>query len=144
MKITKTFGLIIGIGIILFASSCSKKEVTYSTNGETIFRTGKNIDGTILQDMNASDYNSKVHGCADCHGDNGKGKYRGGDEKETFSITYNDLTNSTLYSPVYNDSLIERFIDSETKSDGTHANTGVVFKMSKTGKIALIEFLKTL
>lgn len=40
MKITKTIGLIIGIGIFLFASSCSKKEVTYSTNGETIFRTG--------------------------------------------------------------------------------------------------------
>jgi hypothetical protein len=139
MKNIKTILLFLSIVTI----SCSKDDETYSTNGETIFRTGRNIQGTVLVDLSQSQV-GKIHGCAQCHGDNGKGKYRGGGNMQTGSIAYNDLLNPTLYNPVYNDSLIKRFIDSETKSDDTHANTGIVFVMSEIDKIDLIIFLKTL
>lgn len=75
------------IAIVLIISSCSKDDKIYSTNGETIFRTGKNNQGIVLQDVASSEM-KKVHGCANCHGDNGKGKYRGGGDKQTGSIAY--------------------------------------------------------
>ena len=86
------------IGMLPLASSCSKDE-TYPTNGETIFRTGKNKSGVVLQDFSKSEKNGSVHGCADCHGEDGQGKYRGGGDQQTFSISYTDLTTSNLYTP---------------------------------------------
>ncbi|TDD77281.1 c-type cytochrome [Flavobacterium caseinilyticum] len=139
----KNFKYIIVLFTLIGFTSCSNDNETYATNGETIFRTGVNIHGAVLQDISQSEI-KKVHGCANCHGDNGKGKFRGGGDKQTGSITYYDLTNTSIYTPVYNDDLIKRFIDSETKSDDTHANTGVVYVMKETDKIDLINFLKTL
>ena len=127
--------------------NCKKEEIALTanaTNGEIIFLTGKNAQGVILQDLSKSAINGMVHGCANCHGVDGKGKFRGGGDKQTGSITYKDLTNSTQYTPVYTDALIERFIDTETKSNGIHANTGVVYIMGKTDKADLISYLKTL
>ena len=144
MKIFKSIFVIGTIITGVFVSSCKKETNKFTTNGETIFKTGKNIQGEVLQDLSKSEMNGSIHGCADCHGDDGKGKYRGGGSKQTGSITYNDLTNPSKYSPVYSDSLIKRFIDSETKSDGTHANTGVVFVMQENDKVDLINFLKQL
>lgn len=142
--------LILGVTILsitMGVSSCKKEEIAISsnlTNGETIFRTGKNIQGETLQDLSKSEMSGMVHGCANCHGDDGKGKFRGGGDKQTGSITYNDLTNPLKYTPVYTENLIKRFIDNETKSNGSHANTGVVYVMKENDKVDLIIFLKTL
>lgn len=146
----KLISTILLIGFETFAMSCQEVDVNPaasvdpSSNGETIFRTGINLQGEVLQDLSKSQMNGRVHGCANCHGDNGKGKFRGGGDKQTGSITYSDLTNPAMYSPVYTDNLIKRFMDSETKSDGTHANTGVVYVIKESDKIDLINFLKTL
>ena len=132
---------------LFFFSGCKQETIEISgadANGKVIFMTGKNSQGVVLQDLQKSEMSSMVHGCANCHGEDGKGKFRGGGDKQTGSIAYKDLTNSALHSPAYTDSLIERFIDSETKSDGTHANTGVVYVMGATDKADLISYLKTL
>lgn len=139
----KNLKYIIALFTLIGFTSCSNDNETYATNGERIFRAGINIHGAVLQDISQSEI-KKVHKCANCHGDKGKGKFRGGGDKQTGSITYYDLTNTSIYTLVYNDDLIKRFIDSETKSDGTHANTGVVYIMKETDKIHLINFLKTL
>lgn len=141
-KMKISLSVLLLVLIVLGFSNCKKE--TYETNGETIFRTGKNLQGEVLQDLAKSEMSGMVHGCANCHGDNGKGKFRGGGDRQTGSIAYDDLTNSALHTPIYTDSLIKRFIDSETKSNGTHANTGVVYVMSEKDKTDLIAFLKTL
>ncbi|MEY2829675.1 MAG: hypothetical protein RIQ33_1533 [Bacteroidota bacterium] len=120
----------------------SNSDITsYSTNGEAIFRTGKNKNGEVLQDINSSEM-KMVHSCQNCHGSDGKG----GDimMRNTPSIRYKDLINPKIHTIPYNDSLIIRFIDHELKSDGTKANTGVVFKMSLQDKKDLINYLKIL
>jgi len=115
----------------------------YSTNGETIFRTGRNKDGKIVQDLENSMMSMMVMGCANCHGSDGQGgmMMMG---RTVPSIRYSDLTDSAKHTVPYNDSLLLRFLDHELKSDGTEAQTGVVWKMSDKDKADLIEFLKTL
>jgi hypothetical protein len=114
---------------------CKKENVT---NGETIFRTGKNLDGKVMMDVNASERKFQA-GCQDCHGRNGGNRIN---RKE--SIKYSDLTDASLRDQPYNDSLIIRFIDQRIKSDGTPGNTGVIWKMGAQDKRDLLEFLKTL
>lgn len=135
------------VASLLLFMNCKEKVIKSNSNdanGKSIFLTGINIQGIVLQDLQKSEMNGMVHGCANCHGENGKGKFRGGGDRQTGSIAYKDLTNSALHSPAYTDALIERFLDSETKSDGTHANTGVVYVMGATDKTDLISYLKTL
>jgi hypothetical protein len=122
--------------MVLGLSNCKKE---YDTNGETIFRTGKNLSGTTLQDIKLSEM-KMLHGCDNCHGSNGKGN----SHHSTGSIAYNDLTNAKLHTIPYTDKLLERFIDHELKSDSTVAKTGVVWRMSAQDKADLIDFLKTL
>lgn len=110
----------------------------HASNGETIFRTGRNLSGEIMQDLDKSQMRMMAHACVNCHGSDGKGKMG------TPSITYQDLTDPAKHAVPYNDSLIIRFLDHEVKSDGSAANTGVVWKMSKKDKDDLIDFLKTL
>jgi cytochrome c553 len=126
--------------IILFIigfSQCTPE--LYLTNGETIFRTGKNLAGEKLQNIAASKM-KMLHGCDNCHGNNGKGK----SNHKTGSISFNDLSNSALHHIPYTDKLLIRFLDHELKSDSTIANTGVIWKMSDADKRDLIAFLKTL
>ncbi|MBL7773613.1 MAG: hypothetical protein JNM95_12175 [Chitinophagaceae bacterium] len=116
------------------------KKVTYATNGETIFKTGKNKSGKVLQNIDKSSM-KMAHSCSSCHGNDGSG---GSMMENTPSIKYNDLTNPALHNIPYTEELIKRFLDHELKSDSTVANTGVVFEMDETDKNDLITFLKTL
>lgn len=109
---------------------------TYATNGQTIYMTGKNQKGDVLQDLNASQM-KELHGCVNCHTASGKGQGRAP------SNTYADLTNPARAYP-YTDALIKRFLNEEKKSDGTPANTGVVWRMSEQDQDDLISYLKTL
>ncbi|MEQ1732226.1 MAG: c-type cytochrome [Bacteroidia bacterium] len=123
--------------LVVSLFGCKKK---YSSNGETIFRTGKNLLGTTLQDLDKSD-KKMAHSCVSCHGSNGSGK---GMMSGTGSIKYSDLINPKLHNVPYTDKLLIRFIDHELKSDSTIANTGVVWRMSTQDKIDLINYLKEL
>jgi cytochrome c553 len=131
---TKIF-VLLALGMILAVGGCKKE--TFDSNGETIFRTGKNLKGEGLQDLAASDM-KMLHSCVSCHGSNGTGT------KDNPSITFADLSNSALHAIPYNDSLLIRFLDHELKSNGAVANTGVVWRMSSAEKRDLIAFLKTL
>jgi cytochrome c553 len=136
---------IISIAVCVTAtlSSCKKEKnvsPNYATNGETIFRTGKNKQGDVLQDIDKSAM-KMAHSCVSCHGSNGNGN---GMMKNTPSIRYSDLTNPLLHKIPYTDELLERFIDHELKSDGTIANTGVVWKMNSQEKQDIINYLKQL
>jgi hypothetical protein len=127
--------LILATGIFFILPACKKEKLS---NGESIFRTGKNLDGKVMMDVKASERKIQAS-CQDCHGRNGGSVLN---RKE--SIKYKDLTDPSLRDYPYNDSLIERFIDQRIKSNGSAANTGVVWKMGKQDKIDLLEFLKTL
>ncbi len=112
-------------------------------NGETIFMTGKNLSGEVLQDMEKSEMRGMQHSCAHCHGESAEGKpnRRMG---PTGSIKFKDLSDANLHKVPYTDELFFRFLDNETKSDGKTAETGVVWKMSEKDKIDLLAYLKTL
>lgn len=116
--------------------NCTKKKTM--TNGETIFKTGKNIQGQTLQDINKSE-KKMAHSCSNCHGNDGKGSMMA-----NVSIRYSDLSKPSLHKIPYNDILLIRFIDHELKSDSTIANTGVVWKMNSQDKTDLITYLKQL
>lgn len=121
--------------LMLTVTSCRKEE---RSNGELIFRTGRNTDGKSVLDQNASVI-KLVQGCQDCHGRNG-----GNILNRKESIKYKDLTDPSLRDIPYNDSLIVRFLNEELKSDGSTAKTGVVWKMDARDQQDLISFLKSL
>jgi hypothetical protein len=114
--------------------SCSKK--SFSTNGETIYKTGRNLKGDKLLDKTASRIKI-ANSCKTCHGNNG-------DRMNHVSIKYSDLISHTLHNTPYTDSLFFRFLDHDLKSDGTKANIGVIWKMTDTDKKDLLDYLKTL
>jgi cytochrome c553 len=126
--------------LISLVSGCGMSENTVRAgagNGETIFVTGKNIQGVVLQDIAASQM-KMLHGCVDCHGSSGKGN------RNNPSITYADLSSPALHSVPYTDALLRRFLNFEQKSDGSHADTGVVWRMSEQDQTDLIFYLQTL
>jgi len=114
--------------------SCSKR--TFSTNGETIYRTGKNQNGEMLFDKNASNIKF-ANSCVTCHGKNG-------DRMSNVSVRFSYLADPQNYTVPYNDTLFFRFIDHDLKSDGTKANIGVTWKMNDRDKKDLLAYLKTL
>jgi cytochrome c553 len=125
---------------VLVLTACGSSENTVRAgagNGETIFVTGKNSQGVVLQDIAASQM-KMLHGCVDCHGSSGKGN------RNNPSITYSDLINPALHAVPYTDALLRRFLNFEQKSDGSHADTGVVWRMSEQDQTDLIAYLKTL
>ena len=150
----KAFGV---AAVIVSAIGCNKHDGmmdngNYATNGETIFRTGKNKQGQIMQNI-AKSQMKMPHSCQSCHGADGKGMMGGGMMNGGMmcggmpaapSIRYIDLSNPQLHAIPYNDALIIRFLDHELKSDSTAAQTGVAWKMSMQDKLDLIAFLKTL
>ncbi len=128
---------------LLITFFCMNKSDIDLKNGETIFKTGKNISGEVLQDMEKSEMRGMQHSCAHCHGESAEGKpfRRMG---PTGSIKFKDLSDANLHKVPYTDELFFRFLDSETKSDGNTAETGVVWKMSEKDKTDLLAYLKTL
>lgn len=127
--------IVIPISVIsIIAQSCSA--ALYPTNGETIYKTGKNIDGVKMLDRKASSIKI-VSNCRTCHGPHG-------DRMKAVSIKYSYLTGPDNFPVPYNDSLLFRFFDSDLKSDGTKANIGVIWKMNDRDKKDLIDYLKTL
>jgi hypothetical protein len=131
MKNLKTFFW--GVPAILILS-CSKP--THSTNGETIYKTGKNLNGEKLLDKSASRIRI-ANSCKTCHGKNG-------DAMNTVSIKFSYLSDSSNFSTPYTKLLFFRFLDQDLKSDGTKANIGVIWKMNEQDKKDLFNYLKTL
>lgn len=125
---------IISTFVFVFLASCSK--VNYATNGETIYRTGKNLNGEKLLDKSASRIKI-VNSCQNCHGKNG-------DRMGNTNIKFSNLSNPNNFSVPYNDTLFYRFLDHDLKSDGTKANIGVIWKMNYKEKNDLLEYLKKL
>ncbi|RYY69815.1 MAG: hypothetical protein EOO13_08440, partial [Chitinophagaceae bacterium] len=83
--------LLVGITAVAMVS-CTKQ--TFSTNGETIYRTGKNQYGEKLLDKKASSIKF-VNSCATCHGKNG-------DRMSNVSLKFSNLSNSQKYIVPYN------------------------------------------
>ena len=119
---------------VLLLASCSNQ--IFSTNGETIYKTGKNIHGEKLLDKKASRIKI-VNSCITCHGKNGN-------RMKSVSIKFNDLSNPGNFSNPYSDTLFYRFLDHDLKSDGTKANIGVIWKMNDKDKKDLLDYLKSL
>lgn len=130
----KNLQLVILLSVCMAIVSCSKK--LYATNGETIYKTGKNIKGEKLLDKSASRIKI-VNSCITCHGKNG-------DRMDDLSIQFSFLSNPNNFAIPYNDSLVYRFLDHDLKSDGTKANIGVIWKMNDQDKKDLLDYLKTL
>jgi hypothetical protein len=107
----------------------------YSTNGENIYQTGRNLQGEELLDKKASRIKI-VNSCKGCHGKNG-------DRVNNISIKFSYLSNSNNYAVPYNDTLFFRFLDNDLKSDGKKANIGVLWKMTNQDKKDLLDYLKS-
>ncbi len=122
-----------GLMALLFFA-CSKQ--IFPTNGEKIYNTGRNLQGEILLDKNASRIKMTVS-CKTCHGKNGN-------RMNGVSIQFSSLSNPTNYSVPYSDSLFFRFLDHDLKSNGRKANIGVIWKMNDPDKKDLLDYLKTL
>jgi len=114
--------------------ACSTKSVF--TNGESIYKTGANLQGQNMLDKNASRIKI-VNSCQSCHGRNGNLMYG-------VSIRFSDLSDPAQYRVPYTDSLFFRFLDHDLKSDGTVANIGVIWKMNNQDKTDLLNYLKSL
>jgi hypothetical protein len=118
--------------VMLF--SCNQK--LYDSNGESIYKTGKNVKGKKLLDKSKSSIQF-IKSCMACHG-------RKGDRMKNMSIKFTYLSNPGSFSVPYTDSLFFRFLDHDLKSDGTKANIGVIWKMSDPDKKDLLNYLKSL
>ena len=114
--------------------SCSNQ--IYSTNGEAIYTTGKNLNGEKMLDKKASRIRI-AHSCKTCHGKNG-------DAMKKVSIKFSYLSSPDNFSIPYTESLFFRFIDHDLKSNGTKANIGVIWRMKEQDKKDLLEYLKIL
>src|SRR5579859_840894 len=95
-------------------------------NGKDIFVTGFDAQGTDVLDLAASTMKMQM-GCGSCHGSDGRGMTM--PMMSTPSIRWADLSSATLHSPPYDQPLFFRFLDTEEKSNGAPAQTGVVWKM---------------
>jgi hypothetical protein len=118
---------------VMYISCASKR---YTSNGESIYKLGKNLSGTSLLDKN----NSKitfVKSCKGCHGPSGT--WVGG-----CNIQWRYLTDSSKIKVPYTQALFFRFLDEDLKSDGSIAKTGVHWQMNEQEKLDLIEYLKKL
>jgi hypothetical protein len=120
--------------IIFAALSCTNK--IYPSNGETIYKTGKNLAGEKMLDKKNSRIKI-VNSCKTCHGN-------AGSAMKNLSLSYAFLSSASNFTQPYNDSLIMRFLDEDFKSDGSKANIGVRWKMSDKDKEDLIRYLKEL
>lgn len=116
------------------ALSCAKR--IYISNGESIYKTGRNLRGEKLLDREVSRI-TIVNSCYGCHG-------KSGDRMSRVSIKFSYLSNPKNFAVAYTDSLFFRFLDHDLKSDGTKADIGVIWKMSDADKRDLLDYLKSL
>lgn len=130
MKNKTCYALLIALVVL----SCSKK--IYVSNGENIYKTGKNLQGERMLDKPASQIKI-VGSCQGCHGKNG-------DRMNGVSIKFSYLSDPANFAIPYNDSLFYRFLDKDLNSSGMKANIGVIWKMSARDKKDLLAYLKTL
>lgn len=130
----KAFRTIMLFVMVASFSACSQK--AYPTNGETIYKTGKNLKGEKMINRKASRI-PFVNRCITCHGKNG-------DAMRGVSIKFSDLSNPKKYNVPYTDSLFYRFLDEDLKSNGTKANIGIIWKMNDEDKTDLLAYLKSL
>jgi hypothetical protein len=131
MKTMKTAFSILIVSLIV---SCSRQVIT--SNGEAIYKTGKNLQGEPSIDENKSRI-TFISNCAGCHGKNGT-------RMIGVSIRYQDLSDPDRFTVPYTDSLFFRFLDQDLKSDGAKANIGVIWKLSDSDKKDLLDYLKAL
>ena len=120
--------------ICLIISSCSR--AMFSSNGESIYKSGKNLSGKSLLDKQ----NSKltiIKSCEGCHGSFGK-------RVRNCNIQWSYLTDATYMRVPYTKELFYRFIDEDLMSDGSPAITGVHWRMTNSEKDAIINYLNTL
>jgi cytochrome c553 len=122
------------IAMLILLSSCGKQ--AFPTNGETIYKTGRNLQGEKLLDKTASRIKI-ARSCKTCHGKNG-------DAMGSVSVKFKYLASTDNFSAPYTDSLFFRFLDHDLKSNGKKANIGVVWKMNDKDKKDLLDYLKTL
>lgn len=114
--------------------ACAQK--THPTNGETIYKTGRNLKGEKIKDKKESRI-PFINNCQFCHGING-------DAMKGVSIRFKDLSNPGYYDVPYDEELFFRFLDKDLKSDGSKANIGIIWKMSADDKKDLLAYLKSL
>lgn len=120
--------------LLVFTVACGRK--SWPTNGETIYRTGRNLQGEKLLDKSKS--RIKIIGsCKTCHGANG-------DRMRNLSVKAIALSDPSRFEVPYTDSLFFRFLDHDLKSNGHPAGIGVIWKMSDADKRDLWEYLKRL
>lgn len=124
------------ITALLTAAFLSAGKKRPPTNGQLIYNTGRNMEGTLLLNKKASRI-KLVHSCKTCHGPHG-------DRMNKLSIQFSYLSDPANFGVPYTDSLFYRFLDHDLKSDGTKANIGVIWQMSDRDKRDLLNYLKTL
>ena len=120
--------------LAILVAACSKK--IYQSNGETIYNTGRNLQGEKLLNRSASRIRI-VNSCKDCHGQHGNAMH-------SVSLKFGYLSDPNNFVVPYDDSLFFRFIDQDLKSNGAKANIGVIWKMNEKDKRDLLEYLKSL
>jgi hypothetical protein len=113
--------------------SCKKQE--QMSNGEIIFRTGKNKNGEVLYENTQAGQ----HSCQDCHGRTGGNFFN---RKE--SIKFKDLSDLKIHKVPYTEALIMRFLDQKIKSDGSPSSSPINWQMNQQDKEDLVAFLRTL
>lgn len=125
---------IIAIVAINIHAGCSHQ--SYVNNGESIYRTGRNLEGRSLLDKSNSQIRI-IKSCQGCHGKNG-------DRMGNCNIKWSYLSDPGKIPVAYTDSLFTRFLDKDIKSDGMTAQTGVHWNMTREEKRDLVQFLKSL
>jgi hypothetical protein len=130
----KRFVTIVPLSLFFVYSSCSNRQI--SSNGEAIYRTGRNMNGQSLLDRSKSRI-TIIKSCQGCHG-------MKGDRIGYCNVSWSHLSDSAKHLIPYNDSLFFRFLDKDLKSDGSTARTGVHWNIRDSDKLELIQFLKSL
>ncbi|MBN8782503.1 MAG: hypothetical protein ABS85_00220 [Sphingobacteriales bacterium SCN 48-20] len=120
--------------IAILVTSCAKS--VYSSDGESIYKSGKNLAGKNLFDRQKSRI-TLFKSCQGCHGPSGN-------RVSDCNIQWSYLSDSAKIAVPYTKGLFFRFLDEDLKSDGSKAQTGVHWQMSDDEKSALIDYLKSL
>jgi len=64
--------------------------------------------------------------------------------RKIFLTGYDSQGVDVMHTPPYDQALLDRFLDTETKSNGSPAATGVVWRMPAADKADLFAYLQTL
>lgn len=120
--------------IAVLLTSCATS--VYSSEGESIYKSGKTLAGKNLFDRQKSSL-TLFKSCQGCHGPSGK-------RVSDCNIQWSYLSDPAKMKVPYTKELFYRFLEKDLKSDGSKAQTGVHWQMSDNEKSALIDYLKSL